>query len=96
MSVGDKLRAELTNIESLIGKKQLKEMFENGYSVPTYHQSRKAIKYIGLEENADNIKRTLNWIMKFKQTKSLREFMDKKLKPHVLFLHIDCDIPLAL
>lgn len=94
MSVSDKVRAELYNIENMIGKNLLSEMYEKGYSIPTYHQSRKAIDYIGLQHTRANVTKVLKWVMEHKQTKSLREFIDKKRQPHLLFSYIECCSPI--
>lgn len=96
MSVTDKTRAELCNIEETIGRPLLEQMYEKGYSIPTYHQAKKASEYIGLQQTTQSMTKILKWMMEHKQTKALREFIDKKREPHILFSYIECCSPIKL
>lgn len=73
-----------------LGKKLVEEMVFNNYTWLTYKQALKVVEYCGVEDKDDRfLKKVVQWMMRHKMTKELRQAMDIKMNPVKVYQAID-------
>lgn len=91
MAVSDYVRPGLIRMESVVGRKVMKEVASRGGSRATFTQAEGIADYCDFEGDAEFITKALLWLTKWKGTRKVRQYIDGKGSAMTLFRAVSFD-----